>query len=90
MRATSWVLLVFYLLCCLGALGLIHVSDHRLLGLQPDPLAHSFAWLLALPWSLLTLLSLVGTPTVAYALTIAGMLLNLVLGVVWVKRCKAA
>jgi hypothetical protein len=89
MRATSCALLAFYLLCCVGALGLIHVSEHQLLGLQPDPLAHAFAWLLALPWSLLTLLPIAGSPTVAYGLTIAGMLLNLALGVVWVARWKA-
>lgn len=88
MRIAIYGLLVFYVLCCAAALGLIHASDHRLWDLQPDPLAYVFAWALSLPWSLLVNL-IDDLPTgVARGIVIAGMLLNLALGIGWAVRSR--
>lgn len=42
-----------YVLACLAALFLIPASAHGWLGVEPDPLAGLFAYLLGLPWSVL-------------------------------------
>lgn len=85
MRKALLALLVFYVLCCLGALGLIVVSQRGLYGLAPDPLAAVFAIALALPWSLaLQALPPVGA-RLALALLAMGMALNLVAGI-WLMR----
>lgn len=85
MRKALLALLVFYVLCCLGALGLIVVSQRGLYGLAPDPLAAMFAIVLAFPWSLaLHALPAVGAH-LALALLAMGMALNLVVGI-WLMR----
>lgn len=85
MRKALLALLILYVLCCLGALGLIVASQRGLYGLAPDPLAAVFAIGLALPWSLvLQALPSVG-PGPSLALLAMGMALNLVIGI-WVMR----
>jgi hypothetical protein len=88
LRIAIYGLLVFYVLCCAAALGLIHASEHRLWDLQPDPLAYVFAWALALPWSLLASLVHDAHAGVARGIVIAGMLLNVAWGVRWAMRSR--
>lgn len=68
--------------------GPSHAAEHRLLGLQPDPLAQAFAWVLALPWSLLLQWPGGFTGNAARAVLVAGMLSNLGLGVLWLVRWR--
>ncbi|WP_139188042.1 hypothetical protein [Pseudoxanthomonas sp. CF385] len=88
MRTALLALLVLYILCCLGALGLIVVSQKSLYGLAPDPLAAVFAIVLALPWSL----ALHGLPSLgasqALALLATGMALNLAIGIGLMRRWR--
>jgi hypothetical protein len=85
MRKALLALLVLYVLCCLGALGLIVVSQRGLYGLAPDPLASVFAIVLAFPWSL-TLRALPPIDARLALVSLAvGMAINLAVGI-WLMR----
>lgn len=85
MRVAIIGIAVFYALCGLASLGLLHASEHALFGMTPDPLAGLFSWLLALPWSLLT--GLAGKLSIAATIFLLGaaMAVNLFL-FLWLTR----
>ena len=70
------LLIVLYAVLCVIALWFIPASVHGWLGIEHDPLSAVFAFLLALPWTLLLRLVPEAGPWPSAALLAASMALN--------------